>query len=178
MPLTLDEITGVLTRRGAAQYGGEAVSQLEHALQCAHLAEQAGEPDAVVVAALLHDIGHLLRAEAPGALHDDRHQELALPFLRGLLPDSVLEPIRLHVAAKRYLCQADAQYHASLTPASRRSLELQGGIFDATQARDFLSQPHAAEAVRLRRYDDLAKVAGLAVPELAHYAGRLKQATL
>lgn len=182
MPLNLSEITGLLVRRGGAQYGREAVSQLDHALQCAHLAEQAGEPETLVAAALLHDIGHLLLADAPAAPEepidrDDLHQYLALPFMRGLFPEEVLEPIRLHVDAKRYLCQADARYHATLSPASQHSLQLQGGAFDANQAAVFLAQPHAAAAVRLRRYDDLAKTPGLAVPLLAHFEPTLARAT-
>lgn len=181
MSMTLDELTALLERRGESQYGKEAVSQLAHALQCAHLAEQAGETPATIVASLLHDVGHLIAAEReardePADGRDDLHQFIALPFLRGLFPDAVLEPIRLHVDAKRYLCQAEPAYWASLSPASRHSLELQGGIFSLGEAAAFLAQPFAQEAVRLRRYDDLAKTAGLAVPGLAHYHHYLTQA--
>jgi len=94
--------------------------------------------------------------------------------LRGLFPDAVLEPIRLHVDAKRYLCRIDAGYWAELSPASQHSLELQGGIFDETQAEAFMQQPYAQEAVRLRRYDDLAKTPLKVVPALAHFEFYLK----
>ena len=176
MALDLDTIERLLREQGARQYGREAVSQLEHALQCAHRAEQAGEGDALVVACLLHDLGHLIAAERAAerpagvaADTDDLHQYAVLPFLRGLLPEAVLEPIRLHVEAKRYLCHAEAGYFASLSPASVHSLAQQGGVFSAAEAAAFLEHAYAAEAVRLRRYDDHAKVPGRATPDLAHY---------
>ena len=175
MALTVEEISRLLGTKGQRQYGREAVSQLEHALQCAQLAEEAGETPETVVAALLHDLGHLLAAErADEAAHaqqqrDDLHQYIALPFLRGLFAPAVLEPIRLHVDAKRYLCAVDAGYRDTLSPASKRSLELQGGVYAPDEAQRFMAQPYAAEAVRLRRYDDSAKVPGKATPPLAHY---------
>lgn len=181
MALTVEEITRLLGAKGQRQYGREAVSQLEHALQCAQLAEQAQESAETVVAALLHDLGHLLAAQpADEAVRaqqqrDDLHQYIALPFLRGRFAPAVLEPIRLHVDAKRYLCAVDAAYWDTLSPASKRSLELQGGVYTQPQAQRFIAQPFAAEAVRLRRYDDLAKVPGQATPPLAHYM-RMAQA--
>lgn len=180
MSLTLPEIQRLLETRGHTQYGMEDINQLEHALQCAHLAEQAGETPETVVACLLHDLGHLLAAERDGLQDhsteaDDLHQFIALPFLRARFPDAVLEPIRLHVDAKRYLCLIDPSYWADLSPASKHSLELQGGTFSETQAEHFITQPFAAEAVRLRRYDDLAKVKGKQVPGLSHYAEHLRQ---
>ena len=128
MPLTVDEIGRLLHVRGAQQYGREAVSQLEHALQCAHLAEQAGETPHTVAAALLHDLGHLLAAEREHRNDDDQqrddlHQHFAIPFLRGLLPDAVLEPIGLHVDAKRCLLHRGGVL-GTLSPASKRNLEL------------------------------------------------------
>lgn len=183
MSLTLTEITGLLERRGHTQYGMEAVSQLEHALQCAYLAEQAGETAETTVAALLHDLGHLLAAERDGlpehdTREDDLHQYIALPFLRQLFPEAVLEPIRLHVDAKRYLCLMDSGYWASLSPASKHSLEQQGGVFNEREAEAFIQQNFAAEAVRLRRYDDLAKTPSKLVPDLSYYAAHLQQVCL
>lgn len=169
MALSFDDIEHLLSTRGFHQYGREAVSQLEHALQCAQLAEQAGETPATVAAALLHDLGHLLAPGGDNAGQDDLHQFVALPFLRGLLPDAVLEPIRLHVDAKRYLCAMEPGYWETLSPASQHSLVLQGGPMTAPDAEHFASQPFAQEAIRLRRYDDYAKVSGLATPPLAHY---------
>lgn len=183
MVLTLAEVTALLENRGHAQYGMESVSQLEHALQCAHLAELAQETPETIVAALFHDLGHLLAAEREGLQEhdtskDDLHQYIALPFLRQLFPPAVLEPIRLHVDAKRYLCLMDQGYWASLSPASKHSLAQQGGIFNAAQAEDFYKRDFAAEAVRLRRYDDLAKTPDKRVPGLSHYAEHLRQVCL
>ena len=141
------------------------------------------EPDELVVASLLHDVGHLVAPRAEGSTEpdshkDDVHQYLALPFLRGLFPDSVLEPIRMHVDAKRYLCHAQPGYWETLSPASKHSLQLQGGVFDADQAAAFLAQPYASEAVRLRRYDDQAKTPGLDVPGLDYYVSHLQWVVL
>ena len=183
MSLTLPEVLDLLERRGQNQYGKEAINQLEHALQCADLAEQAGETPQTVVASLLHDLGHLLAAEREGLQEhstqkDDLHQYMALPFIRNLFPDAVLEPIRLHVDAKRYLCFMDPGYWDDLSKASKHSLALQGGVFNEAQAQAFMAQPFAAEAVRLRRYDDLAKVPAKRVPHLAHYQTHLQQVAL
>jgi phosphonate degradation associated HDIG domain protein len=185
MSLTIPEIVELLGSRATTWYGQEAVSQLEHALQCAHLAERANEAPETVVAALLHDLGHMLSAErTPVAdqdalpAKDDLHQFVALPFLRSLFPDAVLEPIKLHVDAKRYLCAVDAGYWADLSPASKHSLELQGGRYDDAQVRGFEDLTFYAEAVRLRRYDDLAKVPGQVTPPLAHYAALMDQVAL
>ncbi|WP_076999958.1 phosphonate degradation HD-domain oxygenase [Variovorax sp. KK3] len=175
MPLQLSEIARLLEAKGQRQYGREAVSQLDHALQCAQLAEEAGETPQTIVAALLHDLGHLLATERAGEAsqpqqqRDDLHQYIALPFLRGLFAPAVLDPIRLHVDAKRYLCVTESGYWDTLSPASKRSLELQGGIYTDEQAQRFIDQPFAAEAVRLRRYDDFAKVPGKPTPTLGHY---------
>jgi phosphonate degradation associated HDIG domain protein len=179
MALTTADIVELFETRAMQQYGREAVNQREHAFQCAHLAEQAGEEDTTVVAALLHDLGHLLvnAPESPSEAtqqRDDLHQHIAIPFLRGLLPDAVIEPIRLHVDAKRYLCATVPSYWDSLSPASKRSLELQGGAYTATQCEDFLSQPFADVAVRLRRYDDLAKDPQAVTPGLAHFQSKLE----
>ncbi len=176
MALTLLGINQLLTDHGRNQYGGEAVSQLEHALQCAYLAERAGETPETVAAAFLHDLGHMLAAhrdqhtEPVAANDDDLHQYVAIPFLRGLLPDAVLEPIRLHVDAKRYLCAIDTNYWSALSDASKKSLTRQGGAFSAEQVEAFDQQPYAQEAVRLRRYDDLAKIPFKVTPGIERYA--------
>ena len=111
--LTLEDIELLFARHGSAQYSGEPVTQLEHALQTAHLAEQSEASDELVTACLLHDLGHLLneQGETPTLRGiDDTHQYFALPFLRGLFPDAVLDAIKLHVDAKRYLCRANDGY--------------------------------------------------------------------
>ena len=137
--LSLDDIALLFARHGAEQYSGEPVTQLEHALQTAHFAEQSEASDALVTACLLHDLGHLLnhQGETPTLRGiDDTHQYFALPFLRGLFPDAVLDAIKLHVDAKRYLCQVDTGYYDRLSADSKRSLALQGGVFDAAAAAD------------------------------------------
>src|SRR5262245_61025111 len=166
MALTIDDIVHLFEDRGGAMYG-ETVTQIEHALQCAQLAEQGGARPPLVAASLLHDLGHLL-AE-PDKDVDDVHQYLALPFLRGVFPDSVLEPMKLHVDAKRYLCTVQPGYWDSLSKASKHSLELQGGPFSENQARDFRSRPYAQDAIDLRIWDDLAKVPKKATQPLSRY---------
>jgi phosphonate degradation associated HDIG domain protein len=191
MSLSIPEIVQLLNSRATTWYGQESVSQLEHALQCADLAQKAEETPETVVAALLHDLGHMLSPHRSSSVtdevhadalptdtmptKDDLHQFVALPFLRSLFPDAVLEPIKLHVDAKRYLCAVDAGYWADLSPASKHSLELQGGTFDAKQVEAFEALPYYAEAVRLRRYDDLAKVPGHKTPDLAHFEKMMSQ---
>src|SRR5450755_1873062 len=179
--LDLADISLLFARHGAAQYGGEPVTQLEHALQTAHFAEQSDAGDELVTACLLHDLGHLLneQGETPTLRGiDDTHQYFALPFLRGLFPSAVLDAIKLHVDAKRYLCQANDGYYAKLSDDSKRSLELQGGTFDATQAAAFLAQPGARDAVMLRQWDDLAKQEDWHTPPLAHFMGRAARCAL
>lgn len=174
--LTLAEIGPLFEQAGARLYGGEAITQSQHALQCAWLAEQSGEDDGLVIACLLHDLGHLLFEPSDQAVaqsRDDLHQHRVLPFLRGLLPDEVIEPIRLHVDAKRYLCFSEAPYLALLSEASRLSLALQGGVMDEVAAQRFASHPHAERAVALRRHDDAAKIVGWVVPPFTHYLSRL-----
>lgn len=181
MALSLDDIALLFTRHGHTQYTGEPVTQLEHALQSALLAEQEGAAPSLIVASLLHDLGHLLEdlGQTPTlAGIDDLHQYRVLPFLRGVFDESVLAPIALHVDAKRYLCATDPGYFAQLSADSVRSLQLQGGIFDVEQAAAFIDRPHAEEAVRLRRWDDRAKTAGLPTPDYAHYAGYFSQCLL
>ena len=172
MALKLEEITGLYLNERAAQYGKEAVTQLQHALQCAHLAEESGASQELAAAALLHDLGHLITSAAGrrAAGVDGLHQFVAIPFLRGVFPAAVLDPIGMHVDAKRYLCFADPAYHSTLSPASQRSLVLQGGPFDQAGADAFMARPFASDAVALRRWDDLAKNADAMTPGWEHYA--------
>ena len=181
MSLSISDIQSLFECRGGEQYSGEPVSQLEHALQSAQLAELAGADDELITAALLHDLGHLLneQGESPSLRGiDDVHQYFALPFLRGVFGERVLGAIQHHVDAKRYLCATRPDYWACLSEDSKRSLELQGGIFTAEQAQAFIARPHASEAVQLRLWDDLAKEGGRATPPLSHYLAGARRCML
>ena len=187
MALTLSDIETLFASKGGRMYAGEPVTQLQHALQSAEAAERAGASDALILAAFLHDLGHLIndQGETPTLRGvDDRHEYVALPFLRGVFPDGVLQPIRLHVEAKRYLCArgdagvTGAEYWSSLSADSKRSLELQGGIFSAAEADAFIAQPYAADAVQLRLWDDLAKVADAPTPPIERYMALARRLAL
>ena len=156
MPLTVPEITRLLKVRGDHRSALQPVSPLEHALQCAQLAEQAMASDELIVAALLHDLGHLLRSDQgqrPGHSHpaDELHPAIAVSFLRGLLPESVLAPIRLQFDARRHVRAGHP---------------------------GFLHQPYATDAIRLSQWDDLAHVPGLPTPPLNAYIGKLDRLAL
>lgn len=166
---------------GQRPYGSAPITQLEHALQCAALAEAADQPNEMIAACLLHDLGHLLhtlgnRAADQGI--DDRHEYRVIPYLKPLFGPAVLEPIRFHVQAKRYLCAVDPTYWNSLSSGSKETLALQGGIFSDAEASAFISQPYAREAVQLRRWDDQAKIVGLSTPDLEHFVKTLSACRL
>jgi phosphonate degradation associated HDIG domain protein len=167
-----DEVLAIYAARGAEAYFGEAVSMTEHGLQAACFAQSAGAPEALVVAALLHDIGHLIEpapADIADWTTDARHEALGARWLAQRLPEQISEPVRLHVAAKRYLCATDARYFAKLSSASVHTLKLQGGPMPAAEVRQFEAQPYFRDAVRVRHWDDAGKVAGLRTPPLEHY---------
>jgi len=169
----VDVIAGVFASAGARDYLGEPVSVAEHLLQCGTLASDAGAPAPLVAAALLHDIGHLLSGEG-GEYGDIRHGAAGAGWLAAWFPPAVTEPVRLHVAAKRYLCGTEPDYVALLSPASVRTLELQGGPMGADEAAAFEERPCAADAVMIRRWDDLAKEPGAPVPDFGFFRPLLK----
>lgn len=167
----LAKIFAVFDERGGRHYG-ENVSELEHALQTAEFARQFGESDAVVLACLLHDFGHMLHDMGEDvALQgvDAKHEELGAELLRDLFPEEILDPIRQHVAAKRYLCWKDPAYAAGLSESSVRSLALQGGPMTDAEAVVFETRPHFAACVSLRRYDDMGKVPKMPTADLRSY---------
>jgi phosphonate degradation associated HDIG domain protein len=172
----LDQLFTLFTEKGQGAYFGEAVTETEHALQCAHLAEQAGADEALVTAALLHDVGHLLHGlpeDIAGHGIDGRHEHGGADWLERHFGPAVVVPVRLHVAAKRYLCAVTPDYLVGLSPASRLSLRLQGGPMTETEVRAFEQEPWSRSAVAVRRWDDAAKVPGLAVPGLEYYRKHL-----
>ena len=168
---TVDEVLDLYRRFGQEPYD-EGLPQVDHALQTAAHAVAAGAPDPTIVAALLHDVGHLLdlRGDAIGA-----HERVGRDFLAHLFPTSVTDPIALHVEAKRYLCAVDPGYRGSLSAGSTASLERQGGPMTDDEAEAFAASPNARIAVELRRWDDLGKVEGQPVPELASYEALLRE---
>jgi [1-hydroxy-2-(trimethylamino)ethyl]phosphonate dioxygenase len=167
------ELLSLYGRVGAGAYFGERVSMTEHGLQAAHFAQLQGAPDTLIVAALLHDVGHLLEA-VPEALEDwisdARHEEVGAHWLARHFAPNVSEPVRLHVSAKRYLCAVDPDYLAHLSAASVHTLKLQGGPMPAVAVARFEAEPYFREAVRVRRWDDQGKVAGLKTPSLREFA--------
>lgn len=171
MAQPIRELLTLLVTKGRVPYREIKVTHLEHALQCAALAQTQGASPSLIVAALLHDIGHLMRDQ--NDLHyrsvDLNHELRSIPVLEQFFGPAVTEPIRLHVLAKRYLCAVDPSYVVNLSTQAQLSLSLQGGCFLPHQAADFLSQPYAIEAVRLRRWDDMAHVPHCTTPPLEHF---------
>lgn len=175
---TPEEVIELLTTQGGESYFGEPVTVLEHCLEAAHFAREANSPPTLIAAALLHDLGHLLHQESEDVAEhgiDTRHEELADQLLSAHLPTSVTEPVRLHVAAKRYLCFADQTYLEALSPSSVLSLGLQGGPMSQEEAAAFLAGPFAQQAIALRHWDDEAKIPALPVPGTESYLPLLKE---
>jgi phosphonate degradation associated HDIG domain protein len=154
----LEDIERLYAAQGGLHYG-EGVTQLEHALQSAALAEAQAAAPSLIAAALLHDIGHLVEKEEDVAegRFDDRHETVGARLLESFFPESVYRPVALHVAAKRYLCFTELQCWDRLSAASQKSLVLQGGAFNAMQAAAFERAPYWRDAVLIRRFDDMGK---------------------
>jgi phosphonate degradation associated HDIG domain protein len=177
----IDLIADIFERRGSEAYLGEAVTMAEHMLQTATLARASGAPDELIVAALLHDIGHFtseLGAYSPADADDNFHEEAGAKALVGHFPPLVIEAIRLHVAAKRYLCAVESAYHDGLSAASKHSLALQGGPMTSAEVAAFERLPFHAEAVMVRRWDDCGKVAGLAAMTFAECCPLLRRVAI
>lgn len=162
---TVDEVLALYERWGGDPYD-EEVAQLDHALQTAARAAEAGAGDALVAAALLHDVGHLLTLRGEPLTP---HERRGPAFLADLFPTAVTAPIALHVEAKRYLCAVDPGYATLLSAGSQRSLRRQGGPLAPPDVAEFEATPGWGDAVALRRWDDAGKIVGAAVPALAAY---------
>jgi phosphonate degradation associated HDIG domain protein len=171
-------LASLMADKGQRRYGLQDVTQLQHALQSALFAEQSEGSPALITAALLHDIGHMVHGLGDNPAEagvDDRHETLGHAFLTRYFRADVTDPIRLHVAAKRYLCAIEPDYFAVLSPDSVLSLRLQGGPMSPPEVAAFRAEPYAETAVRLRRCDDAAKIKDLSTPDIAHFVPYLAQ---
>jgi phosphonate degradation associated HDIG domain protein len=174
----VDFIADIFERRGAESYLGEAVTMSQHMLQAALLAEREGAGDELIAAALLHDIGHYTSEFGPYSPDDTRdnlHDAAGARVLEPFFPPLVTQAVRLHVAAKRYLCAVDPAYWDALSTASKHTLQLQGGPMDAVEVAAFQAQPFHSEAVRVRRWDDAGKDPTVTTPGFAHYVPVLRR---
>ncbi len=175
MSAITEQIEALFEQQGQTHYG-ENISQLEHALQTAHLAFNDGHGDYFIVACLLHDIGHLHYAQGLAYRGiDGEHEDLGANWLASGFPPEVTEPIRLHVAAKRYLCSIDDSYYDSLSLASKRSMLLQGGMMNPLEQKRFANNIYHIDAIKLRQYDDLAKISDLEVYSFTTYLPMLER---
>ncbi|MED5399030.1 MAG: phosphonate degradation HD-domain oxygenase [Planctomycetota bacterium] len=179
----LEQLARLFSEHGGDLYGGESVTQLDHALQAAQLAQQQNRPASEIVSALLHDVGHLLHDFGDDCAErgiDDTHEEAGAAWLASehAFSQCVTEPIRLHVPAKRFLCAVDPNYHSELSPASQLSLSLQGGPFTELEVAAFRETPYSEAAVRLRQWDDRAKDPGLETPSLDHFLALIDSSML
>jgi gamma-butyrobetaine dioxygenase len=170
-------IAGLFASEGAAEYLGEPVTQAVHMLQAAVLAEREQAGDALVAAALLHDVGHFQGTLTGHDLMqgtDNRHSDTGAAWLARWFGPEVTEPVRLHVAAKRYLCATEPAYAAGLSPASVYTLGVQGGPMQGAELAAFEADPHARAAIRVRRWDDAGKDPAMQVPAFDHFAPVLR----
>ncbi|NRF69678.1 HD domain-containing protein [Aquincola sp. S2] len=172
----IERIAELYRQHGSRPYDGgrrESVTALEHALQCAQLAEWAGAEPSLVAAALLHDIGDFVGDGSDGA--DNHHELRAQDVIGDGFGAEVLDPIRLHVAAKRYLVSTEPGYADALSPASQLSLALQGGPMSSDEVQRFEEEAYAPQALLLRRWDDAAKTPGKPTPSLDYYLVLLQE---
>ena len=168
-----EHVIRLFEQRGQGRYGSEQVSQLQHALQCAVFAKRQGAGSAMIAAALLHDLGHIIdhqpMPESDNQNLDDAHEQRAYQWIKSNFGKSVADPVRLHVAAKRYLCTVEPEYLAKLSPASLKSFHDQGGLMSNDELESFRDEPYCQEALVLRRWDDLAKDEQKEIPSIEYF---------
>ena len=178
---SVDDVIRLYADKAQFPYDLSGLSQLEHALQAAYLARRTGEPDTFILACLLHDVGHLLHREDAGLAQqgrDDHHEISGAHILARLFGNDVAVPVRLHVAAKRYLCASEDGYFDKLSEDSVRSLALQGGPMTDEECAIFVSDPYFQQAIALRRIDEAAKEPGARVPDFAAYLSTVRRLAL
>jgi predicted HD phosphohydrolase len=178
-------LDGIFTRRGADEYLGEPVTIGEHMLQAAHFAQRDGHDEQVIVAALLHDIGHFtgefIGMPLPSGTMfledqtDRQHENAGAAVLEQFFPDLVVDCCRYHVAAKRYLCAREPGYFDRLSEASVHSLNLQGGPMNDEEAAAFEAHPNFDAIIAVRRYDEAGKEVGMVVPPFSTYLPMLQR---
>jgi len=170
------ELTDLYNRLGGLRYG-EGVTQMEHAVQTAHHAKLDGASPDLIAAALLHDVGHMMQKIGENAADlgiDARHEHISAGYLARAFGPGVTEPVRLHVAAKRYRVAVDPAYLERLSPASLQSLALQGGPMSSAEIEDFLADPASHDALRLRGYDEAGKAPEAEVAGFETYQNLLR----
>lgn len=166
-------LAGIFARRGDEEYLGEPVTMAQHMLQGATLAERAGQPEVVIVAALLHDIGHFTSEFGtyhPDDTHDRHHEDAGAEVLAPFFPTLVTDCVRYHVAAKRYLCATKPSYFNRLSAASVHTLQLQGGPMSAEEVTEFERNPNLQQIIQVRYLDEAGKQPDMETPPFAHFA--------
>ncbi|MCI2400256.1 HD domain-containing protein [Aliiroseovarius subalbicans] len=169
----VDFIADIFTRRGGEEYLGEPVTMAQHMLQGATIAEQNGMSEEIIVAALLHDIGHFTSEFGtyhPDDTQDRHHEDAGEEVLAPFFPPVITDCVKYHVAAKRYLCATKPDYFARLSTASVHTLELQGGPMDPTEVTAFEQNPHLTEIIQVRYLDEAGKRPDMDTPDFAHFA--------
>ena len=177
----VDFIIDLFNDMGNHSYLGENISQEEHGLQCAVVADQFDSPDSLIAASLLHDIGHFLHELDEDCLEqgiDNYHEDVGADFLAKFFPPEVTEPVRMHVDAKRYLCAVEPDYFGMLSPASVQSLEVQGGPMNEDEVAKFAANPHLEDALKLRRFEEAGKNVGVETPKVEHFRELLEKLVL
>lgn len=175
IPSNVEELFALYESKGDGHYG-EFITQTEHGLQCAALARLDGASDALIAAALFHDVGHLV-ADVQGDIRfdleeeDDDHELIGAKVLSPILGPAVAQPVALHVTAKRWRCTVDLNYHAQLSPTSQATLKAQGGLLSTEECARFEAHPGFEAALALRTWDDTGKVPGLHAGTLRDYVG-------
>lgn len=171
-------IAGIFARRGAEEYLGEEVNISEHMYQAGHLAEAAGASEEIIVAALLHDIGHFTNEFPDDAAElgiDSHHDRAGAAVVAPFFPSIVTDCIRHHVSAKRYLCAVDPDYFDALSDASVLSLKLQGGPLTSEAADKFAQNTDIEAIVQVRKWDDEAKVSGKKTESFEYFAPMIQR---